>query len=276
MPVLPHLGDEQFGFAPHAALDRLHPVEHLLPAAVAFVGRGVDALNRGRLSAVTVEAFLHRRRDFTERRAGAGGFDRKREQVVLDTRRLRRTVAECPERRRTCRFITRRLDAVDPRDLPFAHLGVIDLERFEQIFVLQAIFVHPDDHIVAAVDARLSRGGGGFDHRLGPAGRHGLCHAAFIFDAFDDLPCLVDQFLRQRLDIIGTAERVDDLGHPGLFLDDDLGVARDAGGEVGRQRDRFIERVGMQRLGAAEHRRHRLDRRAHDIVVRVLLGERDP
>src|SRR3546814_4740243 len=53
-----------------------------------------------------------------------------------------------------------------------------------------------------------------------------------------------------------------------LFLNDDLGVARDAGGEIGRQRDRFVERVGVEALRPAEHRRHRLDRRAHDIVVR--------
>ena len=30
----------------------------------------------------------------------------------------------------------------------------------------------------------------------------------------------------------------------------------------------------MQRLGATKHRRHRLNRRAHDVVVGILLGQR--
>ena len=34
------------------------------------------------------------------------------------------------------------------------------------------------------------------------------------------------------------------------------------------------ERVGVQRLGAAQHRGHRLDGCAHHVVVRVLLGQR--
>ena len=45
--------------------------------------------------------------------------------------------------------------------------------------------------------------------------------------------------------------------------------------EIGRQRDRFVEAVGVQRLRAAEHRRQRLDRGADDVVVRVLLGQAD-
>ena len=58
-----------------------------------------------------------------------------------------------------------------------------------------------------------------------------------------------------------------------FFLDDELGVARNAGAELGGQRDRLVEAVGVQRLRAAEHRRHGLDGRAHDVVVGVLLGE---
>ena len=42
----------------------------------------------------------------------------------------------------------------------------------------------------------------------------------------------------------------------------------------GRQRQRLVERVGVQRLRAAEHRRQRLQRRAHDVVVRLLRGQR--
>ncbi len=42
----------------------------------------------------------------------------------------------------------------------------------------------------------------------------------------------------------------------------------------GRQRERLVERVRVQRVGAAHHRRERLQRRAHDVVVRLLRRER--
>src|SRR3546814_8039904 len=71
-------------------------------------------------------------------------------------------------------FVAARLGLVDPRDLRLADLRIIDLERFEQVLVLSAIFVHPDDDIVAAVDARLTGCGRRLDHRLGPARGGGL------------------------------------------------------------------------------------------------------
>ena len=44
---------------------------------------------------------------------------------------------------------------------------------------------------------------------------------------------------------------------------------------LGRQRQRLVVGVGVQRLGAAEHRRHRLQRGADDVVERLLGGQRD-
>src|SRR3546814_5807533 len=44
------------------------------------------------------------------------------------------------------------------------------------------------------------------------------------------------------------------LGHPGFFLDDDLRVARDAGGEIGGQRDRLAERVSVEEIERASCR----------------------
>src|SRR3546814_15021411 len=46
VPVLPHLGDQQLGRAAQPALDRLHPVDDLRPAAVVLIGRGIDTLHR--------------------------------------------------------------------------------------------------------------------------------------------------------------------------------------------------------------------------------------
>ena len=60
----------------------------------------------------------------------------------------------------------------------------------------------------------------------------------------------------------------------GLLGEDQLGVAGDPGREVGRQRQRLVEGVGVQRLGAAEHRGERLDRGADHVVVGVRRLQR--
>ena len=90
----------------------------------------------------------------------------------------------------------------------------------------------------------------------------------------DNLPGLFYQFIGQRLDIIAAAKRIDDLGYSGFFLQHDLRVAGDPGGKVGRQRDRFIQSVGVQRLGSAQGCCHCLNGRADNIIVRILLGQR--
>ena len=43
----------------------------------------------------------------------------------------------------------------------------------------------------------------------------------------------------------------------------------------GGQRKRLVERVRVQRVGPAEDGGQRLQRRAHDIVIGLLRGERD-
>ena len=43
---------------------------------------------------------------------------------------------------------------------------------------------------------------------------------------------------------------------------------------LGRQAERLVVAVGVQALRAAQHRRQRLERDAHDVVLRLLRGER--
>jgi acetyltransferase-like isoleucine patch superfamily enzyme len=81
------------------------------------------------------------------------------------------------------------------------------------------------------------------------------------------------QLVGQRLDVVRAAERVD-VGDAGLVGDHLLRAQRDPHRLLGRQRERLVHRVGVQRLRAAEHRGERLDRRAHDVVQRLLRGER--
>ena len=62
---------------------------------------------------------------------------------------------------------------------------------------------------------------------------------------------------------------------PRLVRDHLLGAQRDPHRVLGRQRERLVERVRVQRLRPAEHRRERLDRGAHDVHLRLLRRQRD-
>jgi hypothetical protein len=75
----------------------------------------------------------------------------------------------------------------------------------------------------------------------------------------------------QGLDIIAAGQWVGHMGDAGFFLQDQLGVAGDTGGKLGWQGHRLVQRIGVQRLGAAEDGGHRLVGRADDVVVGVLF-----
>ncbi|MNE03209.1 hypothetical protein D3C80_957040 [compost metagenome] len=79
--------------------------------------------------------------------------------------------------------------------------------------------------------------------------------------------------MRQALDVEAAAPGVDGAGQARLHLQQDLGVARDPGREVGRQGQGFVQGVGVQALGLTARRRHGLDHGARDVVEHVLRGE---
>src|SRR3712207_8946273 len=60
-----------------------------------------------------------------------------------------------------------------------------------------------------------------------------------------------------------------------LFRSHLLGAQGDLGGPLTRQGQHLVQRVGVQRVGAAEDRGQGLDRGADDVVVGLLRGERD-
>ncbi len=80
----------------------------------------------------------------------------------------------------------------------------------------------------------------------------------------------------ERLEEVRATQGVDHVGDARLVRDDLLGPERELGGLLGRQRQDLVERVRVQRLGAAQDGGQRLDRRPHDVVHRLLRGERDP
>jgi len=84
---------------------------------------------------------------------------------------------------------------------------------------------------------------------------------------------LLDVRRRLRLDLVGerlhregAAERVDDVGRARLLGDDLLGAERDPDRLLGGQRQRLVEGVGVEALGATEHARQRLNRDPHDVI----------
>ena len=76
--------------------------------------------------------------------------------------------------------------------------------------------------------------------------------------------------------MVGAAQRVDRVDDPGLVRDHLLRAQRQPHRVLGRQRQRLVVRVRVQRLRAAEHRRERLDRRPRDVDERLLPGQRHP
>ena len=124
------------------------------------------------------------------------------------------------------------------------------------------------------VDPGLGAGRGLLDAQLRDAGVDGLGHPAGLLDLGDVRPGPAGQVVGEPLDVVAAAPRVDHLRGAGLLLEQQLGVAGDAGGEVGGQRQRLVERVGVQALGVALGGGHRLDAGADHVVVDVLRGQR--
>ena len=159
-------------------------------------------------------------------------------------------------------------------DLRGANRGVVDAQDLERFLRAGPVAVDADHRLPAGVDPRLGAGGSFLDPQLGHPGLDRLGHAAEPIDLGDVAERARREIVRQPLDIERAAPRIDDPGRARLLLQKQLRIAGDAGGEVGGQGERLVERVGMQRLGLPLRRRHRLDRGPRDVVEDVLRRER--
>ena len=99
-------------------------------------------------------------------------------------------------------------------------------------------------------------------------------HAAHLVDAADVLVGGGFHVDGQLFHEVAAAQRIGDVGDAALVGDHLLGAQRDGDGVLARQRVGLVERIGVQRLRAAQHRGQRLQRGAHHVVVRLLPGER--
>ena len=183
--------------------------------------------------------------DLPHRRLGASGIDREGEQVAL--------TSVGGVRKRVEGGVDVGLIALGPqlielRQLGDADLGVLDLEDLDVVFLVgrKAVLVDPDHRLLTRIDAGLGAGGGLLDAQLRDAGLNRGSHAAHFLDLGDVRHGLVRQFIGEPLDMVAAAPRVDGAGRAALLLQEQLGVASDTRREVGGQRERFVEGVGMQ------------------------------
>ena len=73
-------------------------------------------------------------------------------------------------------------------------------------------------------------------------------------------------FVGQFFDGVGAADRVHGVGDAGFVGDDLLRAQGEQRGVLGGKGERFVERIRVQGLAAAEHGGQRLNGYAHDVV----------
>ena len=135
--------------------------------------------------------------------------------------------------------------------------------------------VDADDDRVAGVDRLLRAIGGLLDLALDEARSRSprACRRARRCDRAAPSRSRSIAFVSASI-AYDAADRIDRVRDAGLGGDDLLRAQRDARRFLGRQRQRLVAAVAVQRLRAAEHRRQRLQRDADDVVVGLLRGQR--
>ena len=99
-------------------------------------------------------------------------------------------------------------------------------------------------------------------------------HTAKCIDALDAGSRTGFDLIGQMLDGIGATDRVHRIGDSALVGQNLLGTQGQSSGILRGQRQGFVKCVGVQRLTSAQHRCERLDRHAHDIILRLLRRKR--
>ncbi len=99
-----------------------------------------------------------------------------------------------------------------------------------------------------------------------------LQESASRFDLLQYLPGFAGEGIGQDFQVVGPARRVHGAIQPGFLLQDQLSVARQAIGGLVCLAVGFVERLDLQRIGAADRRGHGFGGGAQHVHVRVVDG----
>ncbi len=143
-------------------------------------------------------------------------------------------------------------EGLQSADLVPSHLVLVDFQQVQGRLFLRLEQVHTDDAVRSAVDARLLAGGRLLDSELGQSGFDGPGHPPQRLHLVDERLRFLGDLACQMLHPMGTGPRIHGMGHPGLLLEEQLGIPRNAGRSVGRQGDGLIQGVRVQGLGPPE------------------------
>ncbi len=158
------------------------------------------------------------------------------------------------------------------------HLGLLylfaDVEDLRRLLI-DHMRIHADNDLLLRLHRALVRVTRSSDLLLRESRFDRSHHSAHRIQFVEVRECALLHIERQLFDEVAAAQRIGDVGHPGFMRENLLRPQRDAGRIFGRQRQRLIKRIGVQRLRSAQHRRHRLQRHPDDVVLRLLRGQRN-
>src|SRR5712691_3724465 len=199
-----------------------------------------------------------------------GGVDDRRHQVPV---LVRGVLLEPAERGLDCRRVAAPAQGAHALDL-LALEGGVDAQELDRPLLLELVAVDAYDDALLRLDLRLVAERRLRDLALEEVLLDRCYDAAETLDPREVVVGLALELARQVLDEVGAAERIDRVYDSRLMCDHLLRAQRKPHRVLGRQRERLVERVRVQRLRAAEHGRQRLERSAHDVDLRLLRGQR--
>src|SRR5579864_7809932 len=218
---------------------------------------------------VFAEDMAHGVRDFADGAVALNGVDDARHEILS----VAGSLFDAGDGRLPGGSVAAGAQGAEALELP-ALESRIDTLNLRRLVTLGLEAVDPDHDLLQAVDRLLEVIGGVLDFTLHVTKLDSAQRAAEMVDLGQVSVGARLDLVGERLDEIRAGQRVDGVGHPGLVADDLLSAQGNARRFFGRQAQGFVEGVGVQRLSSAEHSRQGLQRGAHDVVLRLLCGQR--
>src|SRR6266540_1216917 len=272
--------DDVLGRLPEAGVDDLHPrvpqgARDDLRAAVVPIQAGLrnehaDLLRHGPPSVEQrflpdAEDLAHHIADLAERRLGPHGVEDEGHRVVVAfTRR-----AEAIQCAGVLLGVPKPADPAEPLELA-SERRFGDAQRLDLGLLVDGEIIDADDRALLVLDFPLVAVGGVRNLLLEEPFADRRDHAAEAGDAVEVAVRVLLELVRERLEEIRTAERIDGVRDAALVREDLLRPQGDPRRFLVRHLVRLVVRVRVQRLRAAEDRRERLHRRADDVDLRLL------